>query len=96
MKRGEVQIAFGDVLGSVVANSTLVLGVTVLFTPIVLGAESRAYLIATLAFIVAFFLFWFFVWTKHKLDRWEGAVLFVFYVLFAWFEFMRLSGVGLE
>ena len=27
-------------------------------------------------------LLWFFLWTKHRLERWEGAVLLAVYVAF--------------
>ena len=93
VKRGEAQMAFGDVLGSVVVNSTLILGITVLLSPLVLKEGLGSYLIATLAYIAVFFLFWLFVWTKHKLERWEGLVLFFVYLLFAWFELVGMNGM---
>jgi len=40
------------------------------------------YLLAAAAFGVLFLLFWYMVRTKRKLERWEGVVLLVSYVLF--------------
>jgi len=87
----QANMAFGNILGSVVANSTLVLAVATFISPIKLDGGLRVYLLATLAFILIFFLFWLFVRTEKKLDRWEGVVLVMVYLLFAWFEFTRVS-----
>jgi len=92
IRKRQVQMAFGNILGSVVTNSTLILGVTVLISPITVIYESQAYLIASLIFIAVFLLFWWFVWTKKRLDRWEGAALVIFYLLSVWIEFLRLNG----
>jgi len=75
----------------VVANSTLILGITALIKPIELKNGLRAYLIATIGFIVIFLLFWTFVKSKKTLNRWEGLVLLIVYFIFAVFEFFRLK-----
>ena len=84
-------MVFGDLLGSVVANSTLIIGITALISPIKLDGGLKVYLLATVAFLVIFNLFWFFVRTKKRLDRWEGAVLLASYILFALIEFWRVG-----
>ena len=84
----QVAMVFGNLLGSVVANSSLVLGVSSLIAPIrVLYLQE--YLLATIFFILIFGLFYSFVKTKHKLERWEGGMLFFAYLLFAAIEFLR-------
>jgi cation:H+ antiporter len=88
----EVGMVFGDLLGSIVANSTLVLGLTALIEPIVLQSGFEVYLTAAIAFVLVFFFFWVFVRTKKKLERWEGVVLFLIYLLFVIFEFWRVGG----
>ena len=75
-------MVFGNLLGSVVANGTLVIGVTALISPIKIAAFSE-YLLATLAFVFVFGAFYFFIRTKHRLERWEGAFLIGFYLAFA-------------
>ncbi len=84
----QIAMVFGNLLGSVVANSSLVLGITALIAPIEV-LYLQEYLLATVFFILIFGLFYFFVRTKHKLERWEGGVLFLAYLLFAAIEFLR-------
>lgn len=79
--RKESDMAMGNLMGSIVANGTLIIGVTALLHPIDIIAFSE-YLIATIFFIITFFLFFIFVTTKHKLERWEGAVLIFVYIIF--------------
>ena len=82
IKKKQAGMALGDLFGSVVANSTLVLGVVSLISPIKLVNGLSEYLLAAAAFGVLFLLFWYMVRTKRKLERWEGVVLLVSYVLF--------------
>lgn len=79
---------FGNILGSIIANSTLIIGVVAVLSPIHVVAR-RDYLLAALAFIIVFGLFWFLIRTKHRLDRWEAVVLFGGYLAFVALE---LSG----
>jgi len=80
---------FGDLLGSVVANATLILGVVAVINPIYLTNGLQSYLLATVFFILLFGLFWWFVRSKKKLERWEGLVLLFVYLLFAFLEFKQ-------
>lgn len=91
-RSGETAMVYGNLLGSVVANSTLILGITALIQPIRLDGGFQPYLLATAAFVVLFGLFWVFVSTKRVLERWEGMVLFLVYLLFAFFEFSQIGG----
>lgn len=86
-KRGEV--VFGDLLGSIVANSLLALGLTAVISPIKI-AHFQEFLGAVFFLVFIFITFFFLIKTKHRLERWEGGVLIVIYLLFAIFEF---SGV---
>ncbi len=89
IREKEIGMVFGNLLGSVVANSTLVLGLTAIISPIHLPDGFRSYLVATVAFVVMFGVFWVLARTKRRLDRWEGAILVVLYILFACWEFSR-------
>jgi len=88
IREKEIGMALGDLFGSVVANSTLVLGVVSLIRPIRLYNGLNSYLLAAAAFGVMFLLFWFFVRTKRKLERWEGVVLVVVYAGFILMEWL--------
>ena len=89
IRKREAGMVFGNLLGTIVTNAALVLGVVGLISPISLPAGIRAYLIATIAFVMVFGVFWLLVRTKKRLDRWEGAILVLIYLVFAWLEFSR-------
>lgn len=86
VKNRQPEMAFGNLLGSVVANGTLIIGITALISPIKIQAFEE-YLLATLAFVMIFGVFYLFIRTKHRLDRWEGAILLGFYLAFILAEF---------
>jgi cation:H+ antiporter len=92
IRKREAGMVFGNLLGTIVTNATLVLGVVGLISPISLPAGIRAYLIATIAFVMVFGVFWLLVRTKKRLDRWEGAVLILIYLVFAYWELVRAGG----
>ena len=50
------------------------------------------YLLATVAFVVLFGLFWLFSSSKKAIERWEGVLLLVVYLLFIYFEFSKVNG----
>jgi len=81
-------MVFGNLLGSIVANGTLIIGLVALISPIRIQAFSE-YLLATMAFVIAFGIFYLFVRTKHRLERWEGAFLIGFYLAFVLGEFIH-------
>ena len=89
IRNKEIGMVYGNLLGSVAANSTLILGLTAVISPVRLDNGFRPYLLATIAFVVVFGVFWLLVRTKKRLDRWEGAILVLIYLVFAWLEFSR-------
>ena len=88
IRQHQIAMVFGNLLGSIVANSSLILGVTALISPIKI-IYLQEYLLATIFFILIFGAFYLFVRTKRKLERWEGGALFLFYLLFALVEFLK-------
>jgi cation:H+ antiporter len=82
----EPSMFFGNLLGSTIANSTLVIGIVSVIRPIELVAKSE-YTIATASFVVVFLLFWLFVRSKHRLDRIEALGLIIAYLVFVAIEF---------
>ena len=85
------ELALGDVIGSVVANSTLVLGATSLIYPItanmILFFSSTIFMIAVAAVFVAF------AKGKRGFTIKEGILLLLFYILFIFLEFFIKSAV---
>ncbi len=80
------RMVFGDLLGSIVANGTLICGLTALMSPFKIKAFAD-YLLATLVYVLIFGLFYFFIRTKHRLERWEGFLLMVVFLLFGLVKF---------
>lgn len=72
---------FGNLLGSIIANSTLVVGIAAVIYPIKMVSRNE-YMIAVGAFLLIFTTFWYFIRSKHRLDRWEAGVLLFLYLLF--------------
>lgn len=83
----EPSMFFGNLLGSTIANSTMVIGTAAIIHPIHLTAPDK-YLVAVVTFIVVFISFWFFIRTKHRLDRWEALMLLFLYLTFVIVEIM--------
>lgn len=77
----EPMMFFGNILGSVIANSTIVLGIAAVITPIRIVAFD-GFFKAAIFFLLIFLLFWFFIRSKHRLDRWETGLLLVMYLSF--------------
>ncbi len=80
INKKEAAVALGDLLGSVIINSSLILGITGLIEPIRL-TQPRLYFFTTIFFLLVFSLFYFFIRTKSKLERWEGAILLMLYFI---------------
>ncbi|MFC1649456.1 sodium:calcium antiporter [Patescibacteria group bacterium] len=81
----EPTMFFGNLLGSTIANSTLVIGVVALIHPITVVSTDK-YFTAAAAFVIIFLTFWAFIRSKHRLDRWEAAILVILYFLFVFVE----------
>jgi cation:H+ antiporter len=87
LKEHEPSMFFGNILGSIIINSTLIIGLVSFIKPIKVVAV-REYVIATVAFVIIFLTFWQFIKSKHRLDRWEAALLVLLYVIFVIIEFI--------
>lgn len=87
IRRQDAPLYMGNLLGSIVANGTLIVGLTALIAPIEIQAFND-YLTATLAFLFIFFVFYFFIRTKEMVNRAEGFILILIYAVFAAIEFL--------
>jgi len=75
------QMVFGNVLGSIAANGTLILGLVALLSPIN-EVNLGEYLLAIGEFVLVFTLFYLFIRSKNSLARVEGLILVLTYCLF--------------
>jgi cation:H+ antiporter len=88
VKKHQSGMVFGNLLGSIVANGTLIIGIVALISPIKIVSFNE-YLLASCVFVLVSAAFYLFVRTKRRLERWEGAVLVLIYLCFALAEFLR-------
>ncbi len=85
LRKRECEIALGDLIGSLVANSSLILGIAAIIHPIQI--TSRYFYFATnIFYLLIFFLFYLFIKSKKTLSRLEGGILILTYFLIAIIE----------
>jgi len=82
---GHTEIALGDIIGAVVVNSTLVLGITALIFPIT--SDFVLFLTSGVFMIIVAFIFATFVESGNRLYLKEGLALIMLYVFFIIIEF---------
>ncbi|MFC1728125.1 sodium:calcium antiporter [Nanoarchaeota archaeon] len=80
VRMGQSSLALGDLIGSVVVNSTLVLGVTALIFPI--SAHYLTFLVSALFMITVAFIFATYTSITKRLGWRVGTSLILLYVLF--------------
>lgn len=78
-RRGEADVAFGNVIGSNVLNVLAVLGLAVIIQPISVGALRG---VDVLVFAASAVLLLPLMWRGCILNRWEGAALLVGYAVY--------------
>ncbi len=88
---GHSEMSIGTVLGSNIANSSLILGITALITPIT--GQFLLFFISAIFMMMAGFLFVTFIESEKKLDWMEGASLLLLYVFFIAIQFYITSAV---
>lgn len=86
-RKGDVSLLLGNMLGSVVFNSTFILGIIAIISPVEFDNSVQKG-IAGIFLIIILGLFWLFTKSKKKLERWEGLVLIGMYLMFVGLQFM--------
>lgn len=80
-RRGQADIAIGNVVGSNIFNVFWILGITSVITPIAISYGSNMdILVALLASVLLFVAM--FLGKRHRLERWQGVVFLLLYVLY--------------
>ena len=86
VRKGHDDLAVGNVVGSNVFNLLLVLGLTTLVAPIALPAAGMHDLSAMVVITCLLMLM---ALTRHKISRWEGALLLALYVAYMSYGVLR-------
>ena len=78
-RKGQSAIAIGNVIGSNVFNILMILGVTGLICPMqIQGITTIDLFVMTISAL----LLWLFAFTKLKVERWEGAILVLLFLIY--------------
>ena len=86
MKKGESDIAIGNVVGSNIFNILFVLGLTSVIRPIKFPLLAFKDLLIGIGISVVFLLF---AYTKSKISRKEGGILLLFYIFYIVYVIIR-------
>lgn len=85
-KKRDDSLAIGDILGTVLADATIVVGIVAILSPF---AFPRTIIFVTGSFmVVASFLLYYFMYTGRTLSRKEAYGLLVFWIIFIFTEFL--------
>jgi cation:H+ antiporter len=79
-RKGQTDMAIGNVVGSAIFNILCVVGISAAITPI--HNTNDGSLTDYVCMIGLTGLLWFFLSTKKTLERWEGIVLLMLYVAY--------------
>ena len=85
-KKGEVDMALGNVIGSNVFNILFVLGIAAAISPITFIFEN---IIDILILTIFSLIVLYFGFTKHKIDRKEGIIMLLLYVAYLVYIIIR-------
>lgn len=77
---GKNDLSFGNVIGSNVFNTFLILGVASIFIPLVISDEMKKYDIPIMVFLYGLMLLFGFVVTPYKLDQIESIILVILFI----------------
>lgn len=78
-RKGNTALAVGNILGSCIFNSLIVLGVSSIFGPIYLAAPIREF---SLPFFIASALLFYMLTQDKRISRYEGLLFIIFYIVF--------------
>jgi len=79
-RRGQTDMALGNIIGSVTFNILCVVSVASIVCPIHHSDVGFAFDYASMCAVSLLLML--FLWTRRRLSRWEGAILLLFYVAY--------------
>jgi cation:H+ antiporter len=94
IKTHHAGVTLGDLFGSAVHNSSLILGVVPLVQPIVVPSVRAAGFAAAVTLAVLLFIYGM-LWKRNRLAPWGGAVLLALYGFFLLLQTTLFKGAGL-
>lgn len=87
-RKGNTDIAIGNIVGSNIFNILWTLGLTSFMTPIAFSVDNSLDVsFAMMAILLMFTLLW--NGERHKIDRWQGVILLFFYISYLGYVIVR-------
>ncbi len=81
-RKGQSAMAIGNVIGSNVFNILMILGLTATISPLAITGITT---LDMAVMLVSAVLVWLFSFTRYQVERWEGVVLVLGYLVYlAW------------
>lgn len=87
-RKGQSDIAIGNVVGSNIFNVFWILGLTSIITPLSISDSARQDILINLGITILLFAF-LFIGKKFKIQKWQGLVLILSYVIYTIFIVIR-------
>jgi len=87
-KKGQVDMAVGGIVGTIIFNIFFALGVTAVIAPLPFKRDNVVDALFLIIISVIFFIFMF-VGKKHHLEKWQGISFIFLYVAYIIFAVMR-------
>ena len=87
--KGANDMSFGNVIGSNIFNTFVVIGAASLFTPMLISKDIRKFDLPILMGIYVILALFAFVITPEKLDRWESIIIFALMFIYTGFLLFR-------
>lgn len=87
-RKGQADIAIGNVVGSNIFNIFWILGVTSIIKPIPVSANANFDILISLIATLALF-FAMFIRKRHQLERWQGVLFVIAYIAYTVFLIQR-------
>ncbi|MEN9552011.1 MAG: inner membrane protein YrbG [Candidatus Parcubacteria bacterium] len=87
-KKGETDLAVGNIVGSNIFNVFWILGLTSIITPVTVSTSSIVDILVGLLAALLLFIFMF-MGKKHTLVAWKGAVFIIIYVAYVFYLVAR-------
>ena len=85
-RKNEVDMAFGNVIGSNIFNILFILGVTAAISPVAFIMEN---VVDSILLVMVSILVWVFAWSRLHIEKKEGVVLLALYAAYLVYICMR-------
>ena len=93
---GNIDMSFGNVIGSNIFNTFVVIGVSAIIVPLVVSKQMQKYDLPILMGIYALLALFSFVITPGTIQVWESIILFALTIFYTAFLILRSKGQKIE